>query len=226
MENQWRDSRGVAHWRADPRSKQSIVQTPESKGKVFRVPGNQQSIVQTPKSTGPVFQALRKVDTAIQLAPGYEGIIPPVLDYKAGPQDDSSAFVTTTRARRSDTREEAKVKAVAALSSAPECPVCQDVHMFSCRRHKGVLFPSLSLSSCKEFRDMGPKDKAAKLEEQSGCSLCTSYIHKRSMCYQTRNRDFAKTCKEMEDNRHPALEPNLGSQKYISIDQRQFLVLF
>ena len=45
-----RDSRGVLHWRDDPRSEQSIVQTLESRG--------------------PIFQALRNVDNTIQLVPG------------------------------------------------------------------------------------------------------------------------------------------------------------
>ena len=66
--------------------------TPESKGKVFLDPGSKRSIVYNPESTDPVLQALQNIDTAIQLAPDYKGIIPPVLDYNAGSQDNSSAL--------------------------------------------------------------------------------------------------------------------------------------
>ena len=58
---------------------------------------------------------------------------------------------------------------------------------------------------------MGPEDKAVVLEEQGGCSMCTSYTRKRNKCYQTKNGVSAKTCKEMEGNKvcgrehHPML---------------------
>ena len=72
-------------------------------------------------------------------------------------------------------------------------PLCQDVHV-------GVQFPSIQLSSCEKFKDMSPKDKAAALEEQGRCSLCTSFTHRRDKCYQKKRRYVITTCCEPEGN--------------------------
>ena len=55
------------------------------------------------------------------------------------------------------------------------------------------------------------------LDKESGCSLCTSYTHKRSKCYQKKGTGFTSTYKELVGNRvcgqkhHPLLHPSKSS---------------
>ena len=66
--------------------------------------------------------------------------------------------------------------------------MCQDVHMFSYQEHAGVKFPSSRLDSCQTFRNLDPERRAAVLEEQSGCSICTSFTHKKLRQHVQGNR--------------------------------------
>ena len=94
------------------------------------------------------------------------------------------AFVTTG-AGQQDTREVAVARAAPILDNAKKCPVCQRRHLFDVRKRKRVQFPLTWLDSCKKFKEQSPKRKAIILEEQSGCLLCTSFVHKRETYQHT-----------------------------------------
>ena len=69
------------------------------------------------------------------------------------------------------------------------------------RKYEGVQFPSTRLDSCEKFLDLNHESKAIILEEQSGCSLCTSFLCKRKRCYQRRRGQIIITCGVTEGNK-------------------------
>jgi hypothetical protein len=81
------------------------------------------------------------------------------------------------------------------------CPLCKDDHTYPRALPWGTMeWPSQRLEACPQFQQMTPQARGNALEEQGGCSLCTSYAHPKNKCFQT-------------DKRKPNYKPVLCSEK-------------
>ena len=67
---------------------------------------------------------------------------------------------------------------------AGTCRLCDQHHSYDRVLPFGtVRWPSTQLRSCPEYNRLSVDERAKKLEEKSGCAVCTSWLHKSDSCF-------------------------------------------
>ena len=105
--------------------------------------------------------------------------------------------ITTKGRPRYSTKEEAEAAAAVAASRMDPCPACQGGHTFT-RSFSNftitVPWPSNRLEACPEFRKMSPAQRAAMMEGQAACVLCTAVSHREDRCWQQTHKNGVVFC--------------------------------